>query len=268
MVSGLESARLKLARAAEHIEAIKSIVGDYTKREPSSITKRADGKNTLTFSGAPPPIIAVLAGEVVYQTRSALDHLIFDLVQLNPKKKTLPKGWDKRCDFPLTMEIPVKGDPPVRVNLPLPYGFFDKTLPGISLEAHTFIESVQPYYAKDGGGHLRLLGQLSNIDKHRHLHIIRPQAYVTQEATLANGYNSLSVKRTEDGAEVQPEHPPEMLKEGSLMVRGVCHPFVSFDESALGKGAATLPVDHILQLCLDGVQRIIVPAFQKFLQIP
>jgi len=208
----------------------------------------------------------VLAGEVIYQIRSALDHLIFDLVQLNHSKITLPKGWDKRCDFPLFLEVPTVGNPPVPFKLPVPYSRFEGNLPGISPTAFTFIESVQPYYARDGGKQLRLLAQLSNIDKHRHLHVINPQAYVREEIVFANGSNHLSVRRTQGGTEFKPAFTLNAL--GTVNVQGVCHPFVSFDESALGRQASALPVDHILQLCLDCAQGIIVPAFDKFLKNP
>lgn len=265
MITGLESAHLKLVRAAVHIETIRFLIRDYTAREPSSVTREPNGTEKLNFLEQPPSSIAILAGEVVYQIRSALDHLAFDLVQLNPTQIALPKTWDKRCEFPLLLDIRVKGNPPVPYDLPLPYSCFERDLPGISVAAYTFIESVQPYYAREGGGHLRLLAQLSNIDKHRHLHIVNPQAYVRETVVFADGFDSLSVRRTANGAEIQPAYSPEMLK-GAVQVQRGFMPFVSFDESALGKGAATLPVDHILQLCLNGVQSIVVPAFEKFLQ--
>ena len=49
----------------------------------------------------PPREIAILAGEMVYLMRSALDHLVFELVGLNASK--LPADWFKRCEFPFYM---------------------------------------------------------------------------------------------------------------------------------------------------------------------
>ena len=42
--------------------------------------------------------------------------------------------------------------------------------------------------------------------------------------------------------------------------------FVTFDESALGSGPDTLGVEEILETCLNMIQILIVPAFDKFLQ--
>jgi hypothetical protein len=265
VISGIESTKLKLLRAKEHIKAIQRISADYGGREPSTITREPDGTEKLGFVEQPPRDIALLAGEVIYQIRSALDHLTFDLVKLNSCNITLPKGWEKRCEFPLLVDIPTKGNPPVPFDLPLPHSCFQKNLPGISIAAYTFIESLQPYYRRNGASQLRLLAQLSNIDKHRHLHIVNPQAYVREIAVSYEGFDLLSVRRTQNGAEIQPAYTPEMLT-GAVQVQRGFLPFVSFDESALGKGAATLPVDHILELCLDVADRTIVPAFEKFIQ--
>src|ERR1039458_10837106 len=84
MTSGVESARLKVQRAAVHIETIQQYVFAYTAEQPDLITKEPDGTKKLRFTSQPPPGIAVLVGEVVYQLRSALDHLAFDLVKRNP----------------------------------------------------------------------------------------------------------------------------------------------------------------------------------------
>jgi hypothetical protein len=267
MLSGLESAHLKLIRAAEHIDEVRSLVWDYLGTEPSGVSRNPDGKPILSFSELPPPSIAIVAGEVLYQIRSALDHLAFDLVQLNTQKIVLPKGWDGRCDFPLKMDIPTYGNPVVPHELPVPYSCFEKNLPGISAGAYTFIESLQPYRGGDGPTQLKWLAKLSNIDKHRHLPIVHPQAHTRQEVTFQDGFTSLSILRTEAGAEIKPAYPPEMMAT-AVKVQGGVMPYVSFDEAAIGKHAARLPVDYILESCLKIADGIIIPAFEKFINNP
>jgi hypothetical protein len=100
VLSGLESAELKLIRAAKRIDDVRSAIWDYLETEPSGISKKPDGKYKLDFTSEPSPDIAILAGEALYQVRSALDHLAFDLVKLNLTQVELPVGWEKRCEFP------------------------------------------------------------------------------------------------------------------------------------------------------------------------
>jgi hypothetical protein len=171
----MESANLKLVRAQEHILAIRNINEDYTEREPNVIIKHPDGSNELKFIESPPDAISVLAGECIYQIRSALDHLAFQLVKLNRGGGTLPPDWEEKCAFPLRVKLPKKT--PV-------FNCFEGTLPGITVQAFTFIESVQPYNRGEVNAYLGRLAILSNIDKHRHLHVTKPQAHRRDEATV------------------------------------------------------------------------------------
>jgi hypothetical protein len=89
MVRGLHSAKAKLAWAVRHLKALKRSVARYSASRPYKIVvTKAKGKVTkkLLITEAPPVEISILAGEMVYQMRSALDHLAFDLVERNPSK--------------------------------------------------------------------------------------------------------------------------------------------------------------------------------------
>jgi hypothetical protein len=128
MISGLDSASVKIVRAAEHIDAIRRVINSLASTANSyEIVKDADGKEKFRFLIQPPPQIAVLAGEVVYQLRSALDHLVFDLVKRNQSGITLPANWDARCDFPLWLRIPDDQIKSGHTTPPLPYNCFTKS---------------------------------------------------------------------------------------------------------------------------------------------
>jgi hypothetical protein len=71
--------------------------------------------------------------------------------------------------------------------------------------------------------------------------------------------------RLDDGAEVKPISDPHM-EILSVEVDRELTPFVSFDESALGPNAPNLPVEDVLQSCLDTVELAIIPAFSQFLK--
>ena len=189
MISGLDSASVKIARAAEHVDAIRRVINSLASTANTyEIIKDADGKEKIRFLIQPPTQIAVLSGEVVYQLRSALDHLAFDLVKRNQSGITLPANWDARCDFPLWLRIPDDQINSGHTIPPLPYSCFTKSLPGISKTAFAFIESVQPYRSGAGTHNvLRLIANLSNIDRHRYLNVTLPKAAQFHEMALTEG---------------------------------------------------------------------------------
>jgi hypothetical protein len=259
VISGLESAALKLMRAQKHIDAIRDISWDYNEREPNVIIKHPDGSDELKFIESPPDAISVLAGEAIYQIRSALDHLAFQLVRLN-RGGILPVDWEEKCAFPLRIDPPK--NPPV-------FNCFERTLPGISMQEFTFIESVQPYNRGDVGVFLGRLAILSNIDKHRHVHVTKPQAHRRDEATVRYRgivMHTSSVVRVEDGARTEHTLDFPDTEVLNVQVGGAFTPFVSFYEPTLDPGVQAFPVEDLLQTCLEKVEQFIVPAFVEFLK--
>lgn len=269
MISGLDSASLKVIRAAKHLDAIKRVIAGITSKAGShEIIKNTDGKETVKFLVDPPPDITILAGEIVYQLRSALDHLAFDLVKLNSGGITLPAGWERRCDFPLWVAIPDKQIKRGHTSPPLPYNCFTKSLPGISKTAFTFIESVQPYHTEERVHEaMRLIAQLSNVDRHRHLNVTLPRVAVRQTIKLT-GDREFSMTRGgfKDGAEI--ETPSAAKADDIVDVQRSFAEYVTFDEPTVGAGPDTLEVQHILEFCLEQVQRVIIPAFIRLLKKP
>lgn len=270
MLSGVESATLKIERATIHLNEVRNLLWNYLGSEPNAVTKHPDGSKELNFVRDIPPRVPIIAGEVIYQLRSALDHLTFDLVKLNSLGIQLPRRWDERCQFPLLLDAPTKGNPPVALQLPLAYNYFEETLPGISRESFAFIESVQPYNTGDTPIGLRYLANLSNIDKHRYPHITKPHAFRRDEHTVrykGQVFHGTSQIRVDDGAITQTpgDSDTEIIH---VQVDGVFTPFVSFDESALGPNAPNLAVEDVLQSCLDAVELAVIPAFTEFLKKP
>jgi hypothetical protein len=272
MITGIDSAVAKVIRATEHLDAINRLIGSLTSStEAYKIIKDADGKETINFLVDPPPHVAILAGEIIYQLRSAIDHLTYDLVKLNPSGIRLPSGWERRCDFPLWLRIPDEQIRCGHANPPLPFNCFAKTLPGISKTAFSFIEGMQPY--RTGEGHhnvMAIIAKLSNIDKHRHLNAILPRVAVRQDFKSARGLNSTSiVGGFTHGAEVHNvimtrgcgEDPTVDMKRTFLQ-------YVTFDEPAIGAGPASLEAQNVLEVCTQTVKSVVIPAFIQLLKNP
>jgi hypothetical protein len=268
MVSALEAVNRKLLWATEHLKAVDERIDAYAADDPYEIVTQSDGCEHLHILNLPDIDIAIGIGEMVYQLRSALDHLTFDLVKHNPNAVTLPADWEKDCQFPLRTKFPQGSKPP------LPYSMFSQDLPGISKSAFAFIEGLQPYNrGNDAAESLGHLVELSNIDKHRHLNLTPVRVNRVELITLPPrsdideyGTAHFSTSSLEDGAEIKPLLSPQEMARAVKVERSFCV-FVLFDESALGK-AAGFTIHHILQTCLNTVQGIVVPAFEQFLNNP
>jgi hypothetical protein len=262
MISGLESAKLKLGRVPKYIDAIEASIRTYAAGATHEFVTDADGKQKINIISQPPPEISVLSGEVVYQIRSALDHLVFDLVKLNPGVVSIDPLWDEHCEFPLWISAPRGATPPLDQN------HFKRCLPGISAQAFEFIESMQPYYPSGAPNTwFRFLAKLSNIDKHRHLNLTTTRIRKNELVSLDSGAGHGSFAVLDHGTELEAIIGNDYPMGRAVEVKRSFAPLVTFDESTLG-AASSLPVEYVLQQCAYTVNSMIVPAFEKFIQTP
>ena len=99
--------------------------------------------------------------------------------------------------------------------------------------------------------------------------MISPHSLPSRSYRFENGVETLTIRRTEAGPqELESLFPPEMMPARVEVCSEDSFLFVTFAEATLGKGPATLPVDHVLELCVDVAEKVIVPAFEKFLDNP
>lgn len=104
-----------------------------------------------------PPLIrwGALIGECLFNFRSALDHLAYDLA-VAYSGFPLPPKVEEQSEFPIFWsKAPTKRD-------------LDRRIRAIHPEARNLIEQMQPYGRKDRAA-LKYLDALHNFDKHRTL---------------------------------------------------------------------------------------------------
>ena len=122
------------------------------------------------------------------------------------------------------------------------------------------IESLQPYYRLGApNAWLRFLAKLSNIDKHRRLNLLRPRVLHTEIRPFSS-----FVRTLDDGAEVHSSVPLNEANKSVDMERKFVAIIVFNEHDALAE-ADGVPVDHILEECLNTIETVIVPAFEKFI---
>ena len=161
----LDSARAKLKRAHEHLASLQNEIAAFLESRPYGISSKTEMYNGVEVFRVKLPEdealqflrFSILAGDYVNTLRASLDHLAWALARLTsdtPFEKT---------EFPIFLE-----PRPASVR---------KKIPDVPSPAQDVIETLQPYHAGDPNDiafhPLAILYTLTNIDKHRHLAIVR-----------------------------------------------------------------------------------------------
>lgn len=167
MPPSLEGPKAKLARADEHLTALHGEVKRFLRTEPYRLRHDVDPQQgddvwRLEIRESPPLRLSILAGDVIHDLRSSLDHLVWQLSLI-----VTPTPFE-RSEFPIydaefkCFDINTKKDRE---------GFHQagrSKIRDVPLAAQHIIESVQPYhYGHAIGDWLWILQELSNRDKHR-----------------------------------------------------------------------------------------------------
>lgn len=159
----------KLDRAKTHFQALNKSIGAFKRSKTHDFVVTKFDPNTgekvvqLKILKEPKnPEWGLLLGDMVHNLRSALDHLVWQLVILNGEK---PR---RQNQFPIIgteneyWKVPKNRSESVR----------DRMLLGVSEPHRTFIDLVQPFNARSdpSGTALAVLSWISNADKHRVVH--------------------------------------------------------------------------------------------------
>lgn len=156
----LEGIEAKIVRARASLLDLDSEISHYCNSRIDAIRLEAQrlGHRAAFLMGGPsdlPAKWAVIIGEIAYNLRSSLDHLVWQLVMQNGRTPT------KSNQFPIFLDK-TKYDKVTR-----------RHLKGVDLWSRGIIEDVQPYQAgSEIGLSLRILHGICNIDKHRHLNLV------------------------------------------------------------------------------------------------
>jgi hypothetical protein len=164
------SSRAKLARADEHRQAIEPEIKAFVDGDPVTLGSNHNLKGTddpIRFAyyvaeiTQPPAHWALVAGDAIQNLRAALDHAIWELV-VKQKGSQFAEAKAFKIDFPI-VDKPSSFPRSRLVEVGLPE-------PSIAV-----IENAQPYVREQDAPRrdpLWFLRELSNVDKHRLLHVV------------------------------------------------------------------------------------------------
>lgn len=166
--ASLDGPLAKLDRARLHLKTLNREIGAFKRSNSAEFIREDDFEaqeivlRLKVLREPKNPKWGLVAGDLVHNLRSSLDHLVWQLVLLHGGK---PRRHNQ---FPvIRVEKDYwepQGDHSESVR--------DRMLAGIPDEHRAAIDGVQPYLAGDQSGSttLALLSQLSNADKHRLIH--------------------------------------------------------------------------------------------------
>ena len=264
MTKAADVAGEKVKWAMEKRDALNDCISDYKASKPSCILTTSHGKQVVKITEQPPIKLSIILGEMVYQFRSALDHLFFELVERNHAKGQLSPEWVNHCQFPINTKLPDGCAKP-----PVPRKQFNCSVRcALTDDAFTSIEGVQPYYfpLRHESIMLRFLTKLSNVDKHRHLNKTVLLITHRQEAVAKEGGTSTAIKPWLDsGAEIEPlmYHPFDVADAAQ-----VSNEFT--EQIYFQKGSSGLPAEVPIELIADQVpgfmMHVMIPLFDRLIE--
>ena len=257
MVHLLDSVKLKLARAGEHLSAFDNEQGDWQeKTQFRKFVSRDYGNDRsyfLEIVSRPPAHLSAVLGDCIQNLRVSLDHLAWALVLANHKS---PGKWTS---------FPIYRDPPKGTFRP-------DCVDGMNNDAIGIIETLQPYY---GGRNpdtdfLWFVNSLANTDKHRTLNLVAAQtdvsAFRVYMQVAAGDTRVFSPPWLEkgvlrDGAKVA-TYPLNELRDGvEVKIEAEARGFMTLGED-LPWG--TLPVEHHIGNAWAYIRHEVLPMFDRF----
>jgi hypothetical protein len=192
MAYGLDGCMAKIDRAKEHHESLKTNVNEFLESAYKSLTQSSyhsdDGLRVILRATCPLEVnlkISVIAGEIVHQLRSSLDHLLCALIHQaghSPGRAT---------QFPICTSRESYEEQVKRGRIK-----------GVSPAAEKLIEQSQPFTNQTPNDTIiNVVSILNNWDKHNALVISAAAAQVGQNIEIGGS-----------GAEITAFANPEVIK--------------------------------------------------------
>jgi hypothetical protein len=274
-----KSWRLKLVRAQEHFEQFRSGVGRYTDGNPYTLERvrrprcpehgGACIRYRLKLTSQPPPELSVVLGDVLFNLRSALDHLAVAIAPRN-------RRWN--ASFPIErVEFWEEKDDELIIPNADAWGRFCSDVKGMPPEAIQHLKEFQPL-GDEGETHpLHLLSRLENADKHREL-VLLTSGLTTVTATISVRGDTLAQPMPEpEGATGLVDDGWQVIHAGwggtplrddeiTVTIAGMPHVTVPVIEArnAPDRRGAHTPIVDLVAGIMKGIESDIVPSLEPF----
>ena len=189
-MNAIHDISLKFDWAKQYLQSLKDEVAAYVNDEPNTFESKLEQQVgcdaviaiILRIKLEPPPRVALVLGDFLYNARATLDHLVYYL----SVTKTNDPAIVRTSEFPIFKDYKLYEGGLWKIR-------------AVDPKAQKIIENLQPYHCGKGYNFdpLWKLNELCNIDKHRRLHVIQPPigdgtiwcpgATITRTETFFNG---------------------------------------------------------------------------------
>jgi hypothetical protein len=162
-MTAFDSAYEKLRWAKQQLGALDEACNRFLEGRPYGYASHfeVDGFEqvfNIKIARHPPSDITLLVGDILHNSRAALDHAVFGLaVEHTPSLSADERG---RLQFPIVRDVTEFKQQKRRGRLW-----------GVPAKQRTEIQRLQPYYSTWPNVWLGLLSELNNTDKHRFVHV-------------------------------------------------------------------------------------------------
>jgi hypothetical protein len=225
---------LKLNRAEFHIKTLKESIDAFFESKPLEIVRGVNPDSNEVFGVLRvkrecPPAWGILVGDFIHNLRSALDHLVWQLV------------------------IHETGNPPPTFDTQFPIfqteaGYKTRgeqvRLKGVGANAKALIKTLQPFSTGEGtNSPLWHLHELSNFDKHRRICLasaVTHDLHVQGVAGEIVGLMLAKQGKLQDGAilmgvRMAPSNIPILERAKTVKMDGGCKYYITLHEPSLSQ---------------------------------
>ena len=249
----LEAVDAKIERARSELRLLKADIAAFCEERARLIVREVcdDELERWVYLGDTPraPVQwSIRAGEFAYNLRSALDHLVWQLVKINGGSPGI------HTEFPIQSRWKASN--------------FRKNLKGVTRSAKDYIKSVQPCAITEREYHpnfarvskgLAMLNEICNRDKHRHL-VVANARWVGIRSL--NKLNFVPVCQLGDGVDVVLENGNVLVNQISRFsdhehLEFVVAPFFGSCGEGPGGTDMALTVSETLDACIDSVEMVV-----------
>lgn len=214
--------------ARKHLATLREAVREYEQSDPYEIRQERTStgyESSLYITPKPVPMeISFMAGDVLHNLRSTLDHLAWQLaLTTGDPSPAFPLGGDPDSESWRRVLFPLRSKPPNDDS----DSWLPERLRNVRPEIKAFLREIQPFAMADDPRHvtstLWMLQELSNVDKHRVPLIAVPSLHETATLTVTTPLSRVNSRVLEHAV------VPRMLEGETLLVR------VGFDTVPLSK---------------------------------
>lgn len=249
----MESVDAKLARATEHFETYNNEAKrfvDSVERNFALKENPQTGARWLVFwetNQTPPLRLSAIAGDVLFNLRCALDHLICGL-----NRRVAASDSCEEFAFPVCTKPE----------------FFEKSarkLGVIPAEAIRVIRAVQPFHEPENSVRLHplwLLRDLNDLDKHRMVHTglgVSSPAHVTFFSEAGQEVHRILIPRNDNLGPVIIDLPTTLPHRMRLQARGSFSIMFRAYPALAGRA-----VDEVLATCMRFVELKVIDELKPF----